>query len=148
MKFNALVPELTVTDFENSKSFYTKVVGFKLLYKRPKPKFGFFSLGRAQIMLEERNGSSKIKGAPKPKKPLGAGINFQIEVKNVDGLLKRIKRSGFAPLAGPHVAKYKVKGKQIYSKEFFIIDPDGYLLRFLEEIRPPRSGFGNQKSNL
>lgn len=47
MKFNALVPELSVTDIEKSKSFYTKLLGFQLEYERKNDKFAFLSLNNA-----------------------------------------------------------------------------------------------------
>ena len=34
MKFNALVPELSVTDIEQSKWFYTELLGFQLEYEK------------------------------------------------------------------------------------------------------------------
>lgn len=55
MKFNKLIPELTVSDINKSKQFYTEILGFKKEYERIKDKFVFLSLGEAQIMLEEEN---------------------------------------------------------------------------------------------
>lgn len=40
MKFNKLIPELSVTDIEKSKGFYIKL-GFRVLYERKKDKFVF-----------------------------------------------------------------------------------------------------------
>lgn len=45
MKFNKLIPELTVTDINESKEFYTKVLGFRIEYERVEDKFSFLSLG-------------------------------------------------------------------------------------------------------
>ena len=39
MKFNKLIPELTVTDINKSREFHTKVLGFKIEYERPEDKF-------------------------------------------------------------------------------------------------------------
>ena len=33
MKFNSLIPELSVTDIDNSKKFYIKL-GFEIIYER------------------------------------------------------------------------------------------------------------------
>jgi len=34
MKFNKLIPELSVSDFKKSIDFYTKIIGFKMEYQR------------------------------------------------------------------------------------------------------------------
>ena len=44
MKFNALIPELSVSDIEKSIYFYIDVLGFKIEYERPENKFVFISL--------------------------------------------------------------------------------------------------------
>ena len=57
MRFNALIPELSVTDIEKSKWFYIELLGFKLEYEREDDKFIFVSLEEeTQMMLEEING--------------------------------------------------------------------------------------------
>ena len=43
MKFNALIPELTVTDLERSRAFYVGVLGFRIEYARPENRFLFLS---------------------------------------------------------------------------------------------------------
>ena len=40
MKFNKLIPELSVSNMENSKQFYLKL-GFKIMYERKEDKFVF-----------------------------------------------------------------------------------------------------------
>ncbi len=56
MKFNSLIPELSVNNIEESKRFYIDILGFKLEYERIEDKFAFLSLGDIQIMIEEVNG--------------------------------------------------------------------------------------------
>ena len=41
MKYNRLIPELTVTNIERSKEFYTELLGFEIAYERPEDKFIF-----------------------------------------------------------------------------------------------------------
>ena len=43
MKFNQLIPELSVTDIEKSKSFYI-ALGFQVMYERVEDKFVFLEL--------------------------------------------------------------------------------------------------------
>jgi len=43
MRFNNILPELYVIDFQKSLHFYTKLLGFKLEYQRTNPLFAFLS---------------------------------------------------------------------------------------------------------
>ena len=73
MRFNKLIPELNVTNFEKSIEFYTKIIGFKIEYKRDKSKFAMLSFQGSQIMIEEVNNNWNI---GKLEKPFGRGSNF------------------------------------------------------------------------
>ncbi|WP_342742261.1 VOC family protein [Planktotalea frisia] len=53
--FSSLVPELSCSDFQSSLNFYTKILGFEVLYGRPEKGFAYLGLGQAQIMLEQAN---------------------------------------------------------------------------------------------
>ena len=78
MKFNKLIPELSVKDITRSKEFYLEILEFQLIYERVTEKFAFISLNGAQIMIEKCNGHWQT---GELKHPYGRGINFQIEVK-------------------------------------------------------------------
>lgn len=54
IKFNALVPELSVTDIERSKWFYIELLGFNLEYEREADKFIYF-VGRGSTNDVRRN---------------------------------------------------------------------------------------------
>lgn len=88
MKFNKLIPELTVSDINTSKKFYTEVLGFKIEYERIKDKFAFLSLGEAQLMIEQINDNWTV---GELKYPFGNGINLQIEIDNLDSFVKKYK---------------------------------------------------------
>jgi catechol 2,3-dioxygenase-like lactoylglutathione lyase family enzyme len=47
-----LTPELKVTDFKASLDFYTRLVGFKVLYDRPEEDFAMLGINGARIMIE------------------------------------------------------------------------------------------------
>ena len=84
LEFNKNIPELSVTNLENSLHFY-KLVGFKLEYDRPENRFAFISLGEIQFMLQEISNDDKWNIVPITY-PFGNGINFQLEVDNVDNI--------------------------------------------------------------
>lgn len=126
MRFNKLIPELSVADLDKSLNFYTKILPFKVDYSRD--NFVFLSYNGAQIMLQTLKTNNFQ--TEKPTYPFGRGINFQIEVKDVEVILSSLKTY---PVHTPlQENKYKVKGKMIVCKEFLVMDPDGYLLRFSE----------------
>ena len=81
MKFNKLIPELSVTNFEKSLNFYTEIIGFKIEYKRNESKFAMISFQGSQIMIEEKNNHWNT---GKLERPFGRGINFQIEVERLN----------------------------------------------------------------
>lgn len=56
MKFNSLIPELSVSDIKKTKDFYVGVLGFGIEYERPEDKFVFLSLEGIQLMFEQENG--------------------------------------------------------------------------------------------
>ena len=93
MKFNKLIPELSITNLENSLNFY-KTLGFKIEYERPENKFVFLSLGEIQIMIQELTDDDKWDIAPLSY-PFGNGINFQLEVENVELIYNNLKNNGY-----------------------------------------------------
>ena len=82
MKWNALVPELIVTDLEKSYYFWVNILGFSVKYQRTEEKFMYLELNGAQFMLEELQDDQWVTG--ELNYPLGRGINFQLEVKQLD----------------------------------------------------------------
>jgi len=129
MRFNKLVPELSVSDIEVSKRFYTDVLGFRVEYERKEDRFAFLSLGEAQLMIEQINGHWDT---GKLEYPLGRGINFQIEIDNFDDHVSHMKEMGIVPFKDTFVSRYECGGECFIEKEILIQDPDGYLLRFSE----------------
>jgi len=129
MKFNKLIPELSVINFEKSLNFYTKILGFKVEYTRE--KFAFLSLEGSQIMIEEVNDTWKT---AELEYPLGRGINFQIEVKDIEPIVKSLEKNKYNLFKKPKDNWYKVEDKLIGCKEFLVQDIDGYLLRFSQNI--------------
>ncbi|WP_445661689.1 bleomycin resistance protein [Bacillus sp. FSL K6-2431] len=132
MRFNALIPELSVTDIEKSKWFYIELLGFKLEYEREDDKFIFVSLEEeTQMMLEEINGHWDT---GELKHPFGRGINFQIDIKDVQPVIDRLRKQNITLFREPTVSKYKSNDTTFIQKEFLVQDPDGYLLRFSQEM--------------
>ena len=132
MYFNKLIPELSVSNLENSLKFYS-LVGFKIEYDRPENKFVFLSLGEIQIMLQEITKEDKWDIAPLSY-PFGNGINFQLEVENVDRIYNDLKKNNYKIAFEMEENWYRQDDKFLGNKEFLVQDPDGYLLRFSEDL--------------
>ena len=126
IKFNSLIPELSVSNIENSKKFY-KNIGFKVIYERKEDKFCFIQLEENQIMIEEINGNWNV---GELTYPYGNGINISMSVKDVQKLYNALKNKNIKFFIDLKISEYKVNDKVYQDKEFLIQDPDGYLLRF------------------
>ncbi|MEG0612448.1 MAG: VOC family protein, partial [Clostridium sp.] len=130
-KFNSLIPELSVADINKSLDFYLNILLFKMEYERKNDKFALLSLQGSQIMIEEINGYWET-GAL--SYPFGRGINFQIAVDNIDNLYENIKAQDYPIKIEMQENWYRANNKLVGQKEFLIMDPDGYLLRFAEDL--------------
>lgn len=129
--FARLVPELDVFDLERSKTFWCDILGFRIAYQRPENLFMYIELQGSQVMLNQRNGNWET-GALEP--PLGRGINFQIFVDSVAPLLAALKQHEWALFRECHDAWYRIAGEERGNRQFLVQDPDGYLLRFAQDL--------------
>lgn len=126
MKFNSLIPELSVINIEVSKKFYMEL-GFKVMYERKKDKFCFLQLEENQIMIEQINNNWNTGIL---EYPFGRGINISMTIKDIDEYYNMIKEKNIKLFEKIKISKYKVDNVFYEDKEFLIQDPDGYLLRF------------------
>ena len=132
MYFNKIIPELSVTNLDNSLKFY-KTIGFKIEYERPENKFVFLSMGEIQFMIQEISEIDKWNIAPLSY-PFGNGVNFQLEVENVQKIYDILKNNNYEIAYEIEENWYRQDNKLLGNKEFLIKDPDGYLLRFSEDL--------------
>lgn len=130
--FNKNIPELSVSNLKNSLAFY-KTLGFKVEYERPENKFIFLSMGEIQFMLQELSDNEKWNLAPLTY-PFGNGINFQLEVDSVDKIYSKLKEQNYPIAFDIEENWYRQNDKLLGNKEFLVQDPDGYLLRFSEDL--------------
>ena len=131
-----LVPELWCSDFERSLDFYTMVLGFRVAQRRGRDLHAYLSLGRAQIMLAHW----KIDGSWEPwfpqalERPFGRGMNLQFMVESVQGVYDRVLAEGVKLFMDIYDAEVWKTDRMDTRRQFIILDPDGYLLRFAEVI--------------
>lgn len=127
-----LVPELVCRDIAVSLRFYRDLLGFSLRYARPEERFAYLEREGAELMLEQPTGRAFL--AAEPAFPYGRGINLQIEVSAVDPLHAAVQAAG-APLFLPLEERwYRRDAEETGNRQFVVMDPDGYLLRFFQDL--------------
>ena len=130
--FNALVPELDVTDIKASLRFWCGLLGFEVAYDRPQAKFAYLQRESAQVMLCEINRNWEVGDL---ERPFGRGINFQIAAQDIDPIVNALKAAGWPLYREPYEARYRLGDNvESSSREFLVQDPDGYLVRFAQNI--------------
>jgi predicted enzyme related to lactoylglutathione lyase len=130
--WNPMVPELTVSSVEHSLKFYL-AAGFKIRFHRTDPSFAYLELGQAQIMLEQEHGEGW--NVRPLDRPLGRGINFQIDVPDVQWVFDSLSTLGAPVFREIKETWYRVDTKKEEGqREFLVQDPDGYLLRFAQYL--------------
>ncbi len=126
-----LVPELKVSNFARSLAFYVELAGFEILYRRPEAEFAYLTLDGAELMIERDDGMWRT-GAL--EHPYGRGINFQIEVDDIDLLHRRFLARGYPVMVPMEERWYRRDDLYLGQKQFLVQDPDGYLLRFGQDL--------------
>lgn len=127
VKFNKLIPELSVSDINKSKEFYLSL-GFSIIYERVDDKFCFLELDGNQLMIEEVNENWNV---GELEYPFGRGINISMEVSDIDKLYDFVKEKQYPVFRDMQIDSYQVGDKVYHDKQFLIQDLDGYLLRFV-----------------
>lgn len=128
-----LIPELYVSSYKTSISFYQDVLGFCILYNRPTEYFAMLERQGAQIMIEEL-GHDRNWISAELSPPFGRGVNFQIETTSAQDLYDNIKASNASIFLELEEKWYDTDIGATGNKQFIVQDPDGYLLRFFEDL--------------
>jgi catechol 2,3-dioxygenase-like lactoylglutathione lyase family enzyme len=129
-----LVPELLVHDLEASLSFWRDCLGFTVLYDRPEHGFAFLDLDGASFMLEQRDKAARTWETGPLERPLGRGVNFEIQVEDLDGILTRLTAAAWPLYMEPEDKWYRVGSMELGQRQFLVQDPDGYLLRLAGDL--------------
>ena len=129
-----LVPELDVTDLDASLAFYCDVLGFQVRYLRPEERFAYLKREGAELMLEEAAGPGRRFRTAPLERPFGRGANFQIQVADAPGLIERVRSAGAPILVDLEDRWYRRGDGEVGNRQFVVVDPDGYLLRFFEDL--------------
>ena len=118
-------------DINKSLNFYTKILDSKVIYDRPEKKFAMLEYQGSRLMINERNGWWET---GKLEYPLGRGVNFQIKTTDVEKILKSLQTYHYPVYEGIEEVWYRRGDKKSGQKELLVQDPDGYLLRFAQDL--------------
>lgn len=130
--WNPMVPELTVTDFAVSLHFYSVVLGFEVRIQRQNPDFAYLCFGEAQLMIEQCHPQGW--NTAELERPLGRGINFQIEVDDIQAVMTGLQQHAVPLFRALSDNYYDTGETTACQREFLVQDPDGYLLRFSQYL--------------
>jgi catechol 2,3-dioxygenase-like lactoylglutathione lyase family enzyme len=140
----ALTPQLNVRDLTKSLDFYVHLLGFAVQFERIDEGFAAITLGGASLMLEQIDMFDEVSDREfvedrkwitgKLEHPFGRGLNVQIHVTDLDVVYNRLLKSNY-PIKFPMEERwYRVNSQMIGVRQFMVMDPDGFLLRFDKRI--------------
>ncbi|WP_372781247.1 bleomycin resistance protein [Phenylobacterium sp.] len=129
-----LVPELDVTDLDLSLAFYCDVLGFVIRYARPEERFAYLQRDGAELMLEEAAGPGRRFRTAALEPPFGRGMNLQIRVADAGALCRKAAAAQARIVVDLEDRWYRRAEDEVGNRQFVVADPDGYLLRFYEDL--------------
>ena len=129
--FAALTPELNVSTIEDSLWFWRDLLGFEIAYNRPADRFAYLQRGPLQVMLCERKGYWETGSM---EQPFGRGVNFQMMVESLAPILTALEEAEWPLFEAPNEVWYREGDEEGGQRQFLVQDPDGYLLRFAEDL--------------
>jgi len=130
----ALVPELDVSNLDASLKAYVQVFGFRVHTQRPEERFAYLIREDVHLMLEEAAGPGRRFRTAPLERPYGRGINLQISVSDVDALHRAVVRAQMPILIALEERWYRHDDIEHGNRQFVVADPDGYLLRFAQNL--------------
>ena len=140
MKVSKLTPNFEVKNINKTVEFYQSVLGFSLVMAVPETQDGIeqsledgkayvyalVSKGKVEMMFQ-RSDSFKKDVNMAANLPIGASVSFYMEMVGLSSFYDAIKDQ-VTDITEPKIAWYGMK-------EFYIKDPNGYILGFAEKTK-------------
>lgn len=140
-----LTPELCCSNIKTSLLFYTKILGFDIQYQREEDGFAMLERQGSRIMLDEipkdnLSETDRAWIAGPLEAPFGRGINLEMETDNVDELYDSVKKAGANIFLPIEEKWYRANDVELGNRQFIVLDPDGYMLRFAQHLGERKIG--------
>ena len=120
-KIKKMSPQFLVTDIEHSIEFYKKKLGFDLEFRY---EDFYAAIIKDSCSIHLKSGKLSIEERKSKRENVDLDIVFSVEgVKDLYEEFVNKSVEIIQPLCDRH-----------YGREFYIVDPDGYILAFLEEV--------------
>ena len=119
-KIKKMSPQLLITDINQSIEFYTKKLGFDLDFRYDDFYSGIIKEGYS---IHLKLGTPSIEERENRTKNEDLDIIFSVD--RIEDL--------FEQLSSKSVEFIQPLREKNYGKEFYIADPDGYIIAFLED---------------
>jgi catechol 2,3-dioxygenase-like lactoylglutathione lyase family enzyme len=121
-KIKAMSPQFLVADLKQSVTFYTEMLGFGIGFF-----YGDFYCGikKDGFSIHLKSGKPAIEERENRRNNEHVDITFSVE--GINDLYDELK--------GKPVRIIQSLRDMPYGREFYIADPDGYIIAFLEELR-------------
>jgi catechol 2,3-dioxygenase-like lactoylglutathione lyase family enzyme len=120
-RIQTMSPQLLVSDIDRSIEFYTKKLGFVVDFRYENFYTGIMRDGFSVHLKSGRPSTGERK-----KKRLNEDLDIVFGVSSVDAL--------YNEFVSKKVEIMKPLCDMPYGREFYAVDPDGYILAFLEPI--------------
>ena len=120
-KIKKMSPQFLVTDIEHSIEFYTKKLDFEVDFRYEDFYAGII---KDNYSIHLKSGKPSIEERKSKRENIHLDIVFSVE--GVEDL--------YEELMNKSVEIVQPLCDRPYGKEFYIADPDGYILAFLEEV--------------
>ncbi len=123
-----------VSDLAASLRFRRGLCGFRVAWERPEDGFACLDLASARVMLEQADWPGQRRwrtGAL--ERPLGRGIKLEIGAP-VAPILAALEAAGWQLFAPLEEVFYRVGAEEVGVGQFLVQDPDGYPLRFRDDV--------------
>ena len=123
LKIKEMSPQFLVADIKRSIAFYINQLGFEISFCYEDFYCGIIKDGHS---IHLKSGSRAIEERENKKNNGHLDITFSIE--KIDGLYEEIKNKP--------VQIIQPLREMPYGREFYIADPDGYIIAFIQSINP------------
>ena len=128
MKLIDVTPNLLVRDLDRSSAFYRDVLGFSVVATVPDAApfvFAWMQRDGVNVFLNDAAAAGQEYPALRGK-PIGGSLTIYITMSGVDDYFKTV-----SPRAAIEAT---LETKPYGMREFAVVDPDGYVLTFAEEV--------------